>query len=172
MGLTRSAPTLGIPPVSAAIVGGLPQAPPGYRGHSHFWRRALSRRAMVQAAGASALATLGSRPAHPHRAYAAQTDDVMPRPIPGGIDLGDGNVLHVFFPEPGQEPSTIGDFRGFVGVSHARGEGTVTRGGGAGGLSTPTATGDRLVYDADMRFMQGRYVGEDGREHDGTFAFV
>jgi hypothetical protein len=96
----------------------------------------------------------------------------MPKPIPGGLDLGDGNVIHVYVPEPGVEPATITDFRGFVGVSHAQGEGTVTTGGGAGGMSTPTATGDRLVYDADLRFMQGRYLGEDGQEHTGTFAFV
>jgi hypothetical protein len=96
----------------------------------------------------------------------------MPRPIPGGIDLGNGQVIHIFDNEWGQEPSTITDFRGFVGVSHARGEGTVTKGGGSGGFRAPAATGDRLVYNANMRFMQGRYVGEDGEAHDGTAAFI
>lgn len=127
---------------------------------------------MVQAVGGATLLALGPTPMRPRLARASQMDGAAPRPISGGLDLGGGNVIHVYLPEPGLEPSTIGDFRGFVGVSHARGEGIVTRGGGGGGLSTPTATGDRLVYDADMRFMQGRYIGEDGQEHDGTFAFV
>lgn len=96
----------------------------------------------------------------------------MPRPIPGGLDLGNGQVIHIYNSELGQEPSTITDFRGFVGVSHAQGEGTVTKGREAGGLTAPTATGDRLVYNANMRFMQGRYVGDDGEEHHGTAAFI
>jgi hypothetical protein len=96
----------------------------------------------------------------------------MPKPIPGGLDLGDGRVIHIYNPKSGQEPSTITDFRGFVGVSHARSEGTVTKGGGAGGFGAPTATGDCLVYNANMRFMQGHYVGEDGEEHNGTAAFI
>jgi hypothetical protein len=73
---------------------------------------------------------------------------------------------------PGNEPSTIGDFRGLVAINHLQGEGTVTRGSTSGGISTPTATGDRLVYDADMRIMKGLYVGEDGQEHEGTFGFI
>jgi len=73
---------------------------------------------------------------------------------------------------PGNEPSTIGDFRGLVAINHLQGEGTVTRGGPAAELSQPTAAGDRLVYDADMRIMKGLYVGEDGQEHEGTFGFI
>lgn len=96
----------------------------------------------------------------------------MPRPIPGGLTLGDGQLIHIYSPKSGQEPSTITDFRGFVGVSQAQGEGTVTTGGGSGGLRASTATGDRLVYRANMRFMQGRYVGEDDQEHNGTAAFI
>jgi hypothetical protein len=88
------------------------------------------------------------------------------------LELGDGRVIHIYHNESGLEPSTITDFRGYVGVSHAQGEGTVTRGSAAGGLSASTATGDRLVYNANLRFMQGRYVGEDGEEHDGTAAFI
>jgi hypothetical protein len=101
----------------------------------------------------------------------AQTDGAVPKPIPGGMDFGSG-PLHVYDYSQGFEPSTITDFRGFVGIHHLQGEGTVTTGGGGGGLSTPTATGDRLHYDADMRFMQGTYVGEDGQEREGTFGFV
>jgi hypothetical protein len=39
-------------------------------------------------------------------------------------------------------------------------------------LGASTATGDRLVYNANMRFMQGRYVGDDSEEHTGTAAFI
>jgi hypothetical protein len=94
-----------------------------------------------------------------------------PKPIPGGLDFGTG-LLHVYLNEPGQEPSTITDFLGLVGINHLRTEGTVTTGGGNGGLNPPTATGDRLSVDVDMRFMQGTYVGEDGQTHQGTFGFV
>jgi hypothetical protein len=96
----------------------------------------------------------------------------MPRPIPGGLELGDGHLIHIYSPKSGQEPSTITDFRGFVGVSQTEGEGTVTKGGETGGFSAPTATGDRLVYRANLRFMQGHYIGENGEEHAGTAAFI
>ena len=87
----------------------------------------------------------------------------------------EGETLHVYDYLPGNEPSTIGDFRGLVAINHLQGEGIVTRGGGSsggGGISTPSATGDRLVYDADMRIMEGLYIGEDGQEHQGTFGFI
>jgi hypothetical protein len=97
----------------------------------------------------------------------------MPKPIPGGFDpMGTGEIIHLVLPGEGVELSTIGDFRGSVGVTHVGGEGTVTMGGGGGGMSTPTASGDRLLFDADMRFMKGLYIGEDGQEHEGTFAFI
>jgi hypothetical protein len=102
----------------------------------------------------------------------AQAEPAGPRPIPGGIDLGDGNLIHVYDYSQGFEPSTITDFRGFVGIHHLRGEGTVTSGGGGGGIATPTATGDRLSYDTDMRFMQGTFIAKDGTEQEGTFGFV
>jgi hypothetical protein len=34
------------------------------------------------------------------------------------------------------------------------------------------AEGDRLAFDADMRFMAGTYVGEDGQEHEGVFGLI
>jgi hypothetical protein len=84
----------------------------------------------------------------------------------------EGQQFHVYLNEPGNEPSTIGDFRGLVAINHLQGEGTVIRGGPNGGLATPTATGDRIGYDADMRIMKGQYIGEDGQEHEGTFGFI
>jgi hypothetical protein len=133
--------------------------------------RALTRRGLLGAAAGASLVALGAGGRRPGRAL-AQDAGAVARPIPGGIDLGDGNVIHVYDYSQGFQPGVIVDFRGLVGIHHLRGEGTVTTGGGGGGLSTPTATGDRLVYDTDMRFMQGTYVGEDGQEHEGTFGFV
>jgi hypothetical protein len=106
------------------------------------------------------------------RAFAQDATIVSPKPIAGGGFEIDGELLHVYDYIPGNEPSTIGDFRGLVAINHLQGEGTVTRGSNTGGISTPTATGDRLVYDADMRIMKGLYIGEDGQEHEGTFGFI
>ncbi|HEY7031708.1 MAG TPA: hypothetical protein VH482_10290 [Thermomicrobiales bacterium] len=141
-------------------------------GHLHRSDQPFSRRAFARSAvGASALVLAAGRLGQ-HR-VAAQTPTAEPRPIPGGIDLGGGNLIHVYDYSQGFEPASITDFRGFVGIHHLRGEGTVTGGGGGGsGISTPTATGDRLSYDTDMRFMKGTFVGKDGQEHEGTFGFV
>ena len=116
---------------------------------------------MRTAAGLTGV-VLGSGLVLPARAWAAGAD---PRPIPGGVQpFGDGTELyHVFSPQQGNEPSTITDFNGAVGVAHIRGAGTSTD---TNGNQT------RLLYDADMRFMKGEYIGMDGRRHDGTFAFV
>ena len=161
------------PRVDAPDVEGVFPRVPGCRHQAHAWPRTASRRRVIQAAAGAAGLAVGGTLWWPSQVRAAQMNGAMPRPIPGGLDLGDGRVIHIYNPKPGQEPSTITDFRGFVGVSHARGEGTVTKGGEAGGLSAPTATGDRLVYNANMRFMQGRYVGDDGEEHNnGTAAFI
>jgi hypothetical protein len=160
------------PRVDAPDVAGAFPAVLGCRHKAHTWQRTVSRRRMIQTAAGAAGLAVGGTLWRPRQARAAQMNGVMPRPIPGGLDLGDGRVIHIYNDESGQEPSTITDFRGFVGVSHARGEGTVTQGGEAGGLPAPAATGDRLVYNANMRFMQGHYIGVDGEEHDGTAAFI
>jgi hypothetical protein len=58
------------------------------------------------------------------------------------------------------DPSQITDFDGFVGLTHIRGTGI------------NPATGATLNYQADMGFSQGRFIGIDGGQHEGTFAFV
>jgi hypothetical protein len=65
---------------------------------------------------------------------------------------------------PGNEPSLITDFDGFIGVARVQGTGT----------GTNTVTGDMspLLYDADVRFMQGIYQSVDGRFLDARFVFV
>lgn len=140
-----------------------------HHGHRHFWQRAVSRRAVMQSAVGLVVAGMAGRA---DRTLAQETALAMPKPIAGGGFEIEGELLHVYDYVPGNEPSTIGDFRGLVAINHLVGEGTVLRGSDTGGLSTPTATGDRLVYDADMRVMKGVYVGEDGQEHEGTFGFI
>ena len=138
-------------------------------GHTHFWHRALTRRGVAQTAAGLVLAGLAA--GRWDWAVAQDAGGATPKPIAGGGFEVEGELLHVYDYVPGNEPSTIGDFRGLVAINHLQGEGTVIRGGG-GGISTPTATGDRLVYDADMRVMKGLYIGEDGQEHEGTFGFI
>lgn len=153
----------------------LPSVDRGQPGPIPPWRpRAFSRRSVLGAASSlGVLAAVSGRMARP--AAAAGTG---PKPIPGTIDpFKSGGAFHVNLPPDG-DPSTITDWRGTVGVVHVGGMGTVVR---AGGMATPSAgtpaakpvaAGDRLTFDADMRFIQGTYVGEDGQPHEGTFGFL
>jgi len=66
---------------------------------------------------------------------------------------------------PDQEPSTITDFNGFVGLAYL--DGMVTQ--------TNMRTGDvqRLPFlTSDMRFMQGIFLDAEGRVQQGAFALV
>jgi hypothetical protein len=64
-----------------------------------------------------------------------------------------------------QEPSTITDFNGFVGLAYL--DGMVTQ------TNTKTHEVRRLPFlTSDMRFMQGVYVGEDGGVRHRTFGFI
>lgn len=126
------------------------------RGHLHLWRRDMSRRQFL---GATALATgaaVSSALWMP--ALAAGENAALPNPIPGGITVG-GTLFHVFLPGAGAEPSSITDFNGTVGVAHVQGTGK-------------DSGGNPFLYDTDLRFMDGVYIGKDGRTHKGTFGFV
>lgn len=133
-------------------------------GHAHFWERAhahgITRGQFLTRSAGTFGALAGFSLLAPGLARAAATD---PKPIPGGIQpFGPGTELfHVFLPGPGNEPSTITDFNGHVGVAEITGFGTKTSGGST----------SRPFYDVDMRFMKGTYVGVDGRLHSGTFGF-
>jgi hypothetical protein len=78
--------------------------------------------------------------------------------------------IHHLPPIPGQplvdmnEPSQITDFSGFVGVTRILGGGI--------GINTETGETQPLAFQADMGFHQGRFIGTDGRRHEGTSAFV
>src|SRR5262249_20032188 len=89
-----------------------------------------------------------------------------PKPIPGG-----GSPLGIFVHHfPAQltetplaslnEPSQITDFKGFVGLNRIRGEG---RGSGFA---------DNIAFQADMGFMKGQFIAEDGKLHEGVFGFI
>jgi hypothetical protein len=139
----------------------VPPAPPGYKGHPHFWRRALSRRRFFQTAAGATAMVVGNGLWFPRAtlAAAANHDDDTARPIPGGLDLGGGNIIHVFFPHYGQEVSTITDFNGFIAAADIQGTGK--------GSDAKT-----YYFDADMRFMDGVYVATDTKQYNRTFGFV
>src|SRR3954462_4631421 len=109
----------GRPLVDTPGVEGVFPGVPGYRHQAHAWRQTVSRRRVIQASAGAAGWAVGGTLWLPYQARGAQMDGAMPRPIPGGLDMGDGHVIHIYNPKPGQEPSTITDFRGFVGVSQA-----------------------------------------------------
>jgi hypothetical protein len=128
--------------------------------------RALSRRQFLgtTAAGAAGLA-LGSSLLLPGAAHAKTRS--APKPIPGGTTIIIGNetfFIHHYPFVAVDEPSEITDFDGLVADTRVLGSGT----------GTNTITGDqtRLLFQADMGFMKGVYIGEDGDLHDGTFGFV
>ena len=55
--------------------------------------------------------------------------------------------------------ATITDFKGVVGGSETRG-------------TAQGSDGTSYTFDCDMRFMEGLYVGLDGRPHLGSFGFI
>jgi len=154
-------------------------SPPGYTGHAHFWERALSRRQFVRVAAGTTAATLGAGLWTPALAAASPGEDddehghqgtAPPKPIPGGTDLlaligqPPGPLYHFFFPAFGQEVSTVDSLKGFVAAAEIQGTGTA--------IDTKTGAKTPLTFDADMRFMDGVYVGRDGHTHRGTFGFI
>jgi hypothetical protein len=127
-------------------------------------RRAVlpSRRRFLQLA-AGAAGVLGAGSLFPTRAFAAGRDPI-PIPavfnFPGSADkVSDGTPAN-----PGNDPSSINDFDGVIGVAAMQGTGT----------GTDTTTGDTtpLLFDSDLRFMQGTYRSVDGRFLDARFVLV
>lgn len=134
--------------------------PTGYVGHTHFWERALTRRQFIAtsalAGGAAMTAPLWSS------TLVSAATMVDPRPIPQTIFPG--APFHVQFLGTNAEPSSITDFRGTIGGVDLLGTGVGTD--IATGVKTP------LFTAIDNRFMQGEYVGVDGKRHHATFGFV
>jgi len=88
--------------------------------------------------------------------------DPSPNPTTNTITLNGVTFALTFF-GPGMDPCSITDFNGFVGVADVQGTGTATN---------PDGSTETLLYDTDMRFMSGTYVGKDGHTYRGTFGFV
>jgi hypothetical protein len=131
---------------------------------ARFSRRQLLQRSALALGGVAGLGlvdpslVLGSAVAARGCAVAA------PRPIPGGFDadfnlVSEDAFIHILPPSVGFEMSTITDFNGVVGGSETQG-------------SARGSDGSTYDFDCDMRFMQGVYVGLDGRNHNASFGFI
>jgi hypothetical protein len=96
----------------------------------------------------------------PASVLAAKPSSSMPKPT---ANVFDGTPFHFTSFGPSNDPSSIYDFNGFVGVADVQGTGTATN---------PDGTTETLLFDTDMRFMSGVYVGQDGSVHKGAFGFV
>jgi len=120
--------------------------------HQH----AVSRRALLKAGAATGavIATSGIL------GTSAAARSGIPKPVPADAAFGG---LHIYGVDPSMEPSSITDFHGAVGAAVVDGTGTWQVRG------KPAET---LLFDTDMRFMQGVFRGTDGRNHKGTFAFI
>ncbi len=122
--------------------------------------RGVSRAQFVKRSAVAAVAGAGLLRAG--RAFGASGFD--PRPIPGGFDenfniVPSGAFIHVLPPAIGFEMATITDFRGVIAAAEIQGTAQGTDG-------TP------YTFDTDMRFMQGTYLGMDGRQYQGSFGFI
>src|SRR6266487_4914411 len=129
---------------------------------SHYARHGLSRRAFIGGATVATGATLGSGLLSPAVGLAGSHSHPAPRPTTG-ITTIEGVDFHFTIFGPGVDPSSITDFKGTVGVAQVQGTGTARNPGGSV---------ETLLFDTDMRFMKGVYVGKDGAVHRGTFGFV
>jgi len=137
------------------------------RHHDHFWHHMLTRGQFLRASSAAAAGLATSGLWLPGLALAqTAVGSTDPRPITGGIQpFGPGTpFIHVFGPAIDAEPNTITDFDGMVATAIVRGTGK--------GTDLSTGKVSDLVFDSDMRLMQGAYRALDGSRQNGTFAFV
>jgi hypothetical protein len=129
----------------------------------HAHHTAISRRRFIGGTASAVGTVLGASMLLPSAALAkTKLQNVTPNPIPGGTTIG-GQLFHFLVFGQGLEPASITDFNGFVGVADVQGTGTATN---------PDGSTETLLYDTDIRFMKGVYVGKDGAVHKGTFGFI
>ena len=145
----------------------VPFRPPGHLPHAPGAARpvrplvrALSRRQFLgTTAGAAGLA-VSSGLLTPGAARAGGCDNVNPNPIPYSQLLAGYGPFHAYNPGPadqGLDPSLITDFNGFDGVAVFSGSAT---------------DGSGNTLSGHFNFMKGVYVGVDGKNHRGAFAFI
>jgi hypothetical protein len=130
--------------------------------HPARYEHRLSRRAFMGGAAGMGFAAWGAGLLRAPSALAAPGGTAAPKPTTNISTINGVDFALTFF-GPGMDPSVITDFNGFVGVAQVQGTGTARSSDG----STET-----LLFDTDMRFMQGAYVGQDGAVHKGAFGFV
>jgi len=106
-----------------------------------------------------------------------------PDPIPHvneAVLAGFGVKAHFFFPGPvegtpaatdptgahpgGRDPSAIYDFKGFIGTADLELTGT--------GTDLKTGMSGKYTFHTDSRFMSGVFLGTDGKQRRGNFAFI
>jgi hypothetical protein len=130
---------------------------------SHHDRHRLTRRAFLGSTATATGAVLGASLLQPAAVLAGNPHtDSSPNPTTNTTTIGDVTFALTFF-GPGMDASSITDFNGFVGVADVQGTGTATN---------PDGSTETLLYDTDMRFMSGTYIGKDGKTYKGTFGFV
>ena len=123
----------------------------------------LTRRAFLGSTAGATGAILGSSLLQPAAALAGNPHtDSTPSPTTSKVSINGLDFSITSF-GPGLDASTITDFNGFVGVADVQGTGTATN---------PDGTTETLLFDTDMRFMSGTYVGKDGKVYHGAFGFV
>jgi hypothetical protein len=120
-------------------------------------RARFLRRGAIALGGIAGVGLLDS-----NAAYARATGE--PRPIPGGFDeffnpVPSDPLIHVLPPSVGFEMATVTDFNGVIGAAELQG-------------TASGSDGSAYTFDTDMRFMQGAYVGLDGRVYEGAFGFI
>lgn len=140
------------------------------------FQQRVSRRSLIRGAAGTALGAGLLRPrlvyASDGNGHGEHATGASPNAIPGGVTpfkpfgiFVHHNPLNPATPLANiSDPSQITDFDGFVGLTHIR--------GGGMGTDTETGTTTRLAFQADMGFSQGKFIGTDGQQHEGTFAFV
>jgi len=137
--------------------GHIPPTPSLARYSTRHVRHMLSRRTFVGAAAGVAGAGL----LWPTGALAAPRGSA-PKPTASTTSIGGVN-FHVTFFGPNVDPSSLTDFSGVVGVAQVQGTGTAR---------SKDVREETLLFDTDMRFASGKYIGQDGLEHRGSFIFV
>src|SRR5207253_11376523 len=140
---------------------GLAPSAPGQVPRHHELHR-MSRRAFMGGAAGAAGVVAGAGLLRPGAAFGVKPSNAAPKPTTNTTNVN-GTDFHVTFFGPGVDPASITDFNGFVGVADVQGTGTAIN---------PDGSTETLLFDTDMRFMSGVYVGQDGAVHKGTFGFV
>jgi hypothetical protein len=141
-------------------------------------RPRISRRQLFKyGVSAGAAATVSPLlPAMTGVAHAHGLPEVLaaPKPIPGGLQIPGGPLLHVFPAGPTDvtlpfsggtlqgldvEPSVITDRKGVTALAYHAGTAT-------------GSDGRRYNLETDMRAMSGTYVATDGTRRHGLFGFI